>query len=67
MSKVFYEERVINGRLCWRETPDGKWIECTKEQLTTRVEEMKLIAPKELYEKAPWWANPDLPLPKVTF
>lgn len=59
---MYHEEKIINGKLCWRGTPNGEWIECSKEQLTSKLADSK----KELYEKAPWWANPDIPPPKVT-
>lgn len=31
---MFYQEKIINGVLHFRNTPDGKWIEMSKEQLT---------------------------------
>ena len=62
---MFHEEKVINGVLCWRGTPDGDWIEYSSRQLTEKLMEVSIHA-GSLYEKAPWWANPDLPAPKVT-
>ena len=31
---MFYQEKIINGILHFRNSPKGKWIEMTKEQLT---------------------------------
>lgn len=30
----FYEECVIDGVLCWRDSPDGGWTQKTTEELT---------------------------------
>ena len=35
--KVYHEEKVIKGKLCWRSTPDGEWVEMTPERLTQKV------------------------------
>jgi hypothetical protein len=34
---VYYEEKIINGVLCWRSTPNGDWIEKTPKQLTEQL------------------------------
>ena len=31
---MYHEERVIDGILCWRGTPDGEWIQFTPKALT---------------------------------
>ena len=31
---MYHEEKVINGVLCWRGTPDGEWQQYTAEALT---------------------------------
>lgn len=31
---MYHEEKVINGVLCWRGTPDGEWTQYTSEALT---------------------------------
>lgn len=36
---MYYEERVIDGVLHWRGTPDGPWQKMTDEQLTQKLEE----------------------------
>jgi len=41
---MFYEEKVINGILCHRGTPDGVWIPFTLESLTTAFIAMKGLA-----------------------
>jgi hypothetical protein len=38
---MFHEEKIINGRLCWRSTPEGKWQEYSVEQVTAKLEEVK--------------------------
>lgn len=67
---MYYEETVVNGVLCFRTTPNTPFVEFSKERLTAKIKELELkIQSQEKpsqYEKAPWWANPDLPLPKVT-
>lgn len=35
---MYHEEQIINGRLCWRGTPDGKFIEYTLEQMAIKYE-----------------------------
>jgi len=34
---MYYVERVINGVLCCKSTPKGKWRELSKETLTNRI------------------------------
>lgn len=34
---MYHEEKVINGVLSWRGTPNGTWIQYTPEQLTKRL------------------------------
>lgn len=34
---MYHEEKVINGVLCWRGTPDGEWKQYTAEALTTAL------------------------------
>lgn len=31
---MYHEEKIINGVLCWRNTPEGEWREYTQQQLT---------------------------------
>lgn len=42
---MYYEEKIINGVLCHRSTPDGEWVQFTSEQLSAmliiRQEELK--------------------------
>lgn len=40
---MYYDEQVINGVLCHRGTPNGKWIPFTVEQLTARLQEFKAV------------------------
>lgn len=34
---MYYEEKVIDGVLCWRDTPDGEWVLFTPRQLTEKI------------------------------
>ena len=34
---MYYKEEVVNGVLCWKDTPDGKWNPFTPEQLTLQL------------------------------
>jgi hypothetical protein len=38
---MYHEEKIIDGKLCWRGTRDGEWTEYTAEQLTTMLEKLK--------------------------
>lgn len=66
---MYHEQKIIDGKLCWRGTPKGEWIEYTAEQLTTKLTEKKQEQEQEqdvVYEKAPWWANPNIKPPIIT-
>lgn len=49
---MYRAERVVNGVLCWRGTPDGEWVQYTPEELTERIRliKMKLANAKSLIE-----------------
>jgi hypothetical protein len=38
---MYHEERVIDGVLCWRGTPDGEWTEYTAKELTAMVQGLR--------------------------
>jgi hypothetical protein len=38
---MYHEERIINGRLCWRGTPDGEFKEYTPEELAVKLQMMQ--------------------------
>ena len=38
---MFYIEGVVNGILCYKTRPSGKWTEFTSEELTTRVTDLE--------------------------
>lgn len=38
---MYYDEEVVNGILCHRGTPNGKWIPFTPEQLTQKYIQAK--------------------------
>lgn len=37
---MYHEEKIINGVLCWRGTPAGKFVPYTKKQLTNKIEKL---------------------------
>lgn len=39
---MYYEEKILNGVLCWRGTPNGDWTEKTAKQLTDMLVEARL-------------------------
>jgi hypothetical protein len=46
---MFYEEAIINGVLCWRNSPKdckghGNWIEKSPQELTTMLMEWRNMA-----------------------
>lgn len=34
---MYYQEKLISGVLCWRNTPDGEWKKVSEESLSARV------------------------------
>ena len=38
---MFYEEKIIDGVLSFRNSPDGDWIPFTPEKLTAKFSEIK--------------------------
>jgi len=38
---MYYEEQIINGVLCFRNTPNGEWSEFTIQQLSEKCVELK--------------------------
>ena len=50
---MFYEEKIINGKLHWRGTPDGKWRLKEKEKVINRKlhqrERILVKAKRDLY------------------
>lgn len=66
---MYYDEQIINGRLCWRNTPGGEWKQKTPQQLT----EMLLEARRnmniwgQVYEPAPYWMRPGFKMPPITY
>lgn len=47
---MYYKEEWINGKLCWKATPNGEWIPFTIEQYKKRV--LKLEAELKKFSKA---------------
>ncbi|KKP74588.1 MAG: hypothetical protein UR73_C0038G0021 [candidate division WS6 bacterium GW2011_GWF1_35_23] len=47
---MYYEEKIINGILHCRYTPDGKFTECSKEYLIKKIVNLEAVI-KELKEK----------------
>jgi len=38
---MFYEEKIINGVLMYRTTPDGDWQQCSIEKMGQRIVELQ--------------------------
>lgn len=38
---MYYAEKIINGILHCKHTPNGKWIELSKERLTHKIVKME--------------------------
>lgn len=38
---MYYEEKIIDGILCWRGTPNGGFIEMSKEELTNEITSLR--------------------------
>lgn len=38
---MYYEEKVIDGVLCWRGSPNGEWIPITIEHLTDQYVQLR--------------------------
>lgn len=38
---MYFETKIINGVLCWRNVPNAEWTEFTAEELTSEVERFK--------------------------
>ena len=34
---MYYEEKIIDFVLCWRNNPKGEWTEFSKEELTQKL------------------------------
>ena len=34
---MYYTEEIIDGILCWKDTPNGEWYQFTPEQLTDKL------------------------------
>ena len=50
----YYKEEVVNGVLCWRESPNGTWIPMAPKAMTARIQRLE----KELkYFQDRWRRN----------
>lgn len=38
---MYYVEEIVNGELCFKTSPNGKWQPLTNEQLTNRLLEAR--------------------------
>lgn len=48
---MYYEEKIINGVLCWRNDSEGEWTPFTIEALSSAY-----VATKHACERAQWKA-----------
>lgn len=46
---MYHEEKIIDGKLHWRSTPDGEWVCYTQEQITHKLMSVKK---NKCYEEA---------------
>lgn len=61
-------EKIENGKMYWWKDGvlNGEWIEYSPEELVIKVQELELRLEQypfqdgNLYEKGPWWANPNI-------
>ena len=37
----YYKEEVVNGVLCWRESPNGTWIPMAPKAMTARIQRLE--------------------------
>lgn len=43
---MFKEERMVNGRLCYRTDPHGPWIPYSADELSLRIVRLKALIAK---------------------
>ena len=43
---MYYEEKIIDGILCWRNTPTGYWLKCSDRKITEKLIEAEAKALK---------------------
>ena len=49
---MYFEEKIINGILCWRDTPTGEWQQYSAAEISAKYEQVQLrLAQKN--EEAP--------------
>ena len=49
---MHYEEKMINGVLMCRNTPDGKWGQCSIEKMSQQIIDLKnQVAAQEEYQR----------------
>ena len=49
---MYYEERVINGVLCYRTSPDGAWRQFSQKELTATVVKLTELLDEQSTELA---------------
>lgn len=47
---MYYEEKLIDGVLHWRGTPDGEWQPMSPEKLTALVQELRRKRIQEMFD-----------------
>lgn len=48
---MYHEEKIIDGVLCWRGTPDGEWTQYTLQALTSALRAER-VRSKDMEEAA---------------
>jgi hypothetical protein len=44
------KKKMINGKLCWRSSPEGDWVEYSLEEITSRLNEVRMELGRHLQE-----------------
>ena len=39
---MYFEEKIINGILCWRDTPTGEWQQYSAAEISAKYEQVQL-------------------------
>ncbi len=58
---MYYEEKVVDGVLCYRGTPDSEWVQFTQQELTSQWQHYK----DEYEESHAGWMTADAKLRKT--
>ena len=59
---MYYQEKIVNGILCYKDTPKGKWMPLSIQELSKRVvsAELTLRSWKEQEESRNYFIDADM-------